>query len=43
MSEETSSKVVKTSLGVVGAAIAIASIVWFAIRPRFRKHDEGTN
>jgi hypothetical protein len=34
MAEGKSSRSAKPALGIVGAALAIASIWWFALRPR---------
>jgi hypothetical protein len=40
MSEESSHNGVKAGLGIVGAVLAIASIFWFALRPRLFKKDQ---
>jgi hypothetical protein len=40
MAEKPKGKVVKSSIGVVGALATIISVWWFALRPRFKKHDE---
>ncbi len=40
MAENPKGKVVKSSIGVVGALATIVSVWWFALRPRFKKHDE---
>jgi hypothetical protein len=40
MSEESKGTAVKSGLGIVGAVVAIASVWWFALRPR-QKNKEG--
>ncbi len=40
MSEDGKGKVLKSGLGIAGAAVAIVSVWWFALRPRFHKKDE---
>jgi hypothetical protein len=40
MAENPKGKVVKSGIGVVGALATIISVWWFALRPRFKKHDE---
>jgi len=40
MAEESKGKPVKSTLGVVGVLATIVSVWWFALRPRFKKHDE---
>jgi hypothetical protein len=32
--------VTKPAIGIVGALAAIASIWWFALRPRFKRGDD---
>ncbi|MGA7834845.1 MAG: hypothetical protein WCA31_06505 [Acidimicrobiales bacterium] len=40
MAEDSKSKAVKSSIGVLGALATIISVWWFAFRPRHHK-DEG--
>jgi hypothetical protein len=39
MSDDSSSKGVKSSLSVLGAIVTIVSIWWFALRPMSKKRD----
>jgi hypothetical protein len=40
MAENSKGKVVKSSIGVLGALATIISVWWFALRPRHRKDEE---
>jgi cbb3-type cytochrome oxidase subunit 3 len=40
MADNNKGKVVKSSIGVLGALATIISVWWFALRPRHRKEDE---
>ncbi len=40
MAKNSKGKAVKGGLGVLGALATIVSVWWFALRPRFNKHEE---
>jgi hypothetical protein len=39
VSDNSKGKGVKSSLGLSGALATIVSVWWFALRPRFKKHE----
>jgi hypothetical protein len=39
VSDNSKGKGVKSSLGLAGALATIVSVWWFALRPRFKKHE----
>ncbi len=40
MADNNKGKVVKSSIGVLGALATIISVWWFALRPRHQQKDE---
>lgn len=40
VAENSKGKVVKSSIGVLGALATIISVWWFALRPRSKQGDE---
>jgi hypothetical protein len=40
MADNSKGKVVKSSIGVLGALATIISVWWFALRPRTHKEDD---
>jgi hypothetical protein len=40
MAENSKGKVVKSSIGVLGALATIVSVWWFALRPRHKNDQE---
>ncbi len=43
MTEKDKGKVVKSSIGVLGALATIISVWWFAFRPRRGEQSEGSD